>query len=116
MMDGTQRKDIRPGLRVRVVQKPHQRSGQLTEGTVKDILTKSAVHPHGIKVRLTDGIIGRVKEIAEERKGLQERKHSCPDCTFCQFCSDARCGMCRPDRHGGKDKKKKEHKPLFRNY
>ena len=62
-MGGTQRKDIRPGVRVKVVQKPHQRTGQLTEGIVKDILTNSAVHHRGIKVRLEGGIVGRVQEI-----------------------------------------------------
>ena len=62
-MGGTQRKDIRPGLRVKVVQKPHQRTGELTEGIVKDILTNSAVHHRGIKVRLEGGIVGRVQEI-----------------------------------------------------
>ena len=54
-MPHTQRKNIVPGLAVKVVQKQHQRSGQLTEGVVKDVLTGSAVHPRGIKVRLTDG-------------------------------------------------------------
>ena len=62
-MGGTQRKDIRPGIRVKVVQKPHQRTGELTEGIVKDILTNSAVHHRGIKVRLEGGIVGRVQEI-----------------------------------------------------
>jgi len=62
-MDGQQRKDIKPGLTVGVVLKKDQRSGQLTHGVVKDILTKSPNHPHGIKVRLTDGQVGRVKEI-----------------------------------------------------
>lgn len=62
-MDGTVRKDIRPGLRVKVVQKQHQQSGQLTDGVVRDILTKSPVHPRGIKVRLEGGVVGRVKEI-----------------------------------------------------
>ena len=62
-MDGRKRADIRPGLRVRVVKKEDQRSGKLTEGTVQEILTRSATHPHGIKVRLTDGVVGRVKEI-----------------------------------------------------
>lgn len=61
----TQRKNITPGLRVKVVQKPHQRTGQLTEGVVKDLLTNSAVHPRGIKVRLTSGIVGRVQEIIQ---------------------------------------------------
>lgn len=62
-MNGTQRKNIRPGLRVRIVQKQDQASGRLTEGIVKQILTNSAAHPHGIKVRLEDGKVGRVKEI-----------------------------------------------------
>ena len=61
----TQRKNITPGLRVKVVQKPHQRTGQLTEGVVKDLLTNSAVHPRGIKVRLMSGIVGRVQEIVQ---------------------------------------------------
>ena len=64
-MHEKKRSEIRPGIRVQVVQKKDQRSGRLTEGIVKDILTKSATHPHGIKVRLTDGVIGRVKEILE---------------------------------------------------
>lgn len=68
-MNGTQRGTIRPGMRVRIVQKQDQASGKLTEGIVKDILTHSATHPHGIKVRLEDGRIGRVKEVlAEEGK------------------------------------------------
>lgn len=62
-MDGTQRDNIKIGSEVAVVQKHHQRSGELTEGVVKRILTKSATHPHGIKVMLEDGIVGRVKEI-----------------------------------------------------
>ena len=62
-MNGKNRVDIRPGARVQVVQKQDQRSGKLTEGIVKDILTKSPDHPHGIKVRLTSGVVGRVKEI-----------------------------------------------------
>lgn len=62
---GTVRSDIRPGLRVKIVLKKDQRSGQLTEGTVKDLLTSSPNHHHGIKVRLEDGQIGRVKEIIE---------------------------------------------------
>ncbi|PGY08479.1 YwbE family protein [Bacillus sp. AFS031507] len=57
------RVDIVPGTLVKIVLKADQRSGKLTEGTVKDILTKSSFHPHGIKVRLTDGQVGRVKEI-----------------------------------------------------
>jgi len=62
-MDGTRREQIHPGSRVYVVLKKDQRSGILTEGIVKDILTKSPVHPHGIKVRLEGGEVGRVKEI-----------------------------------------------------
>lgn len=62
-MNGKNRSDIKPGSLVRIVQKQDQPSGRLTEGIVKDILTKSASHPHGIKVRLASGIIGRVKEV-----------------------------------------------------
>jgi uncharacterized repeat protein (TIGR03833 family) len=62
-MNGNQRILIKPGMRVRIVRKQDQLTGKLTEGIVKDILTKSATHPHGIKVRLEDGQIGRVKEI-----------------------------------------------------
>lgn len=63
MKDGTNRQDIHIGATVRVVQKHHQRTGQLTQGVVKRILTKSATHPHGIKVMLENGIVGRVKEV-----------------------------------------------------
>ena len=62
-MKDAKRTDIKPGLRVLVVIKQNQRTGELTEGVVKDILTKSSSHPHGIKVRLESGEIGRVKEI-----------------------------------------------------
>lgn len=62
-MNGTNRKDIKPGIHVKVVQKQDQRSGKLTQGIVKDLLTKSPSHPHGIKVRLESGVVGRVKEI-----------------------------------------------------
>jgi len=62
-MDGTRRSDIRPGLRVSIVMKKDQRTGKLTEGIVRDILTSSTAHPHGIKVRLESGEIGRVKGI-----------------------------------------------------
>jgi uncharacterized repeat protein (TIGR03833 family) len=58
------RSQINPGSRVRIVLKQDQSTGKLTEGIVKDILTSSPVHPHGIKVRLMDGQVGRVKEIA----------------------------------------------------
>jgi uncharacterized repeat protein (TIGR03833 family) len=64
-MNGKHRKDITPGLRVNITQKPDQRSGKLTGGLVKDILTTSAYHPHGIKVRLETGEVGRVQEIVE---------------------------------------------------
>ena len=64
-MLGNNRAEIKVGARVKVVQKQDQRSGRLTEGIVRDILTKSGVHPHGIKVRLENGIVGRVKEILE---------------------------------------------------
>ena len=62
-MKGNLRKNINPGLSVSIVEKQNQRNGQLTTGIVKDILTNSSQHPHGIKVRLTSGKIGRVKEI-----------------------------------------------------
>jgi len=65
-MDVPRRSDIKPGLRVRIVLKQNQGSGRLTEGVVRDILTNSAAHPHGIKVRLADGQVGRVKEIVGE--------------------------------------------------
>ncbi len=61
----SERTRIRPGLRVALVQKHDQRSGRLTEGVVQDVLTKSPTHPHGIKVRLTTGEVGRVKEVLE---------------------------------------------------
>ncbi|MBV7273665.1 YwbE family protein [Clostridium thailandense] len=62
-MDGTRRKDVKIGARVLVVQKQDQRSGKLTEGIVKRLLTNSEVHHRGIKVMLEDGIVGRVQEI-----------------------------------------------------
>ncbi len=62
-MDGTKRVDIKPGTQVSIVLKQDQRSGKLTEGIVKDILTKSPEHPHGIKVRLVSGAVGRVKKV-----------------------------------------------------
>jgi uncharacterized repeat protein (TIGR03833 family) len=64
-MDGDKRSNIKPGMLVRIVLKQDQRTGKLTEGIVKDILTKSPTHPHGIKVRLQSGQVGRVKEIVE---------------------------------------------------
>jgi uncharacterized repeat protein (TIGR03833 family) len=62
-MDGTLRKNIRPGLSVEIVLKADQRTDKRTRGIVKDILTNSPTHPHGIKVRLQDGQVGRVKSI-----------------------------------------------------
>ncbi|EOS55773.1 MULTISPECIES: YwbE family protein [Paenibacillus] len=62
-MNGNERKNIRPGLTVDIVLKKDQPTGKLTRGVVKDILTNSATHPHGIKVRLQDGQVGRVKVI-----------------------------------------------------
>jgi uncharacterized repeat protein (TIGR03833 family) len=61
--NGRNRKDIRPGLEVDVVQKNDQKTGKRTRGIVKDILTNSSHHPHGIKVRLASGQVGRVREI-----------------------------------------------------
>ncbi|MOA00577.1 hypothetical protein D3C78_1199490 [compost metagenome] len=62
-MNGTERSAIRAGLQVDIVLKQDQRTGKLTRGIVKDILTNSPKHPHGIKVRLADGQVGRVKNI-----------------------------------------------------
>ncbi len=64
-MNKIERADVRAGMLVKIVLKENQRSGELTEGIVKDILTKSPKHPHGIKVRLETGEVGRVKEIVE---------------------------------------------------
>ncbi|MBZ0294839.1 MAG: YwbE family protein [Anaerolineae bacterium] len=65
MTDGRTRKDIKPGMAVSIVLKQDQRTGKLTRGIVKDILTKSPTHPHGIKVRLVDGQVGRVQKIED---------------------------------------------------
>lgn len=62
-MDGRNRSDVKAGLKVAVILKKDQRSGVKTEGVVKDLLTNSSFHPHGIKVRLVDGQVGRVSEI-----------------------------------------------------
>jgi uncharacterized repeat protein (TIGR03833 family) len=64
-MNGTQRSNIKIGSRVHIVLKQDQRTGNLTEGIVQDILTSSATHPHGIKVRLESGAVGRVKEVLD---------------------------------------------------
>lgn len=66
-MDGTHRADLRPGLEVEIVLKQDQRTGKRTRGTIRDILTPSPAHPHGIKVRLTSGAVGRVKAILGPR-------------------------------------------------
>jgi len=66
IMDGRKRSDVKPGLLVNIVQKHHQRTGELTEGIVKNLLTNSPNHPHGIKVRLETGEVGRVQEILDE--------------------------------------------------
>ena len=63
---GNIRTEIKVGMQVKVIQKQDQRAGRLSEGVVQDILTNSSVHPHGIKVRLQSGIVGRVKEIADK--------------------------------------------------
>ncbi len=65
MASGQRREDVRAGARVRIVEKQNQGTGATTEGVVKELLTKSAFHPHGIKVRLESGQVGRVKEILE---------------------------------------------------
>jgi uncharacterized repeat protein (TIGR03833 family) len=66
IMSEFKRSDIKTGMQVKIVMKEDQRTGKLTEGIVKDILTKSPKHPHGIKVRLETGEVGRVKEILSE--------------------------------------------------
>ena len=66
MSDGTNRNNIEVGLEVDIVQKHHQRSGELTRGVVQKILTKSSNHTHGIKVSLESGEVGRVKNIIED--------------------------------------------------
>ena len=65
-MNSQKRGNIKPGMTVLIVLKQDQRTGKFTKGIVKDILTKSPNHPHGIKVRLENGLVGRVKEIVEE--------------------------------------------------
>ena len=65
-MTKPERKDIKPGMVVEFIQKQHQRTGELTEGVVKSILTKSPTHPHGIKIMTEDRLVGRVQAIVEE--------------------------------------------------
>jgi uncharacterized repeat protein (TIGR03833 family) len=69
-MNGQTRTNLKPGMTVLIVLKQDQRTGKLTKGIVKDILTKSTHHPHGIKVRLQDGQVGRVKEIVNTQETL----------------------------------------------
>jgi uncharacterized repeat protein (TIGR03833 family) len=68
-MNGQTRANVKPGLTVLIILKQDQRTGKLTKGIVKDILTSSPKHPHGIKVRLQDGQVGRVKEIIDAMEG-----------------------------------------------
>jgi uncharacterized repeat protein (TIGR03833 family) len=68
-MNGSERKNVRPGRTVDIVMKQDQRTERLTRGVVKDVLTKSPYHPHGIKVRLETGEVGRVKEVIKEEIG-----------------------------------------------
>jgi len=70
-MNGERRDAIRPGLRVAIVLKQDQRTGKTVEGVVAELLTRSATHPHGIKVRLTDGRVGRVKAVIGEEDQRQ---------------------------------------------
>lgn len=65
MIDGRKRKNIKIGLFVEIIQKPHQRTGELTKGEVAKILTKSIQHPYGIKVQLKSGLVGRVQKVIE---------------------------------------------------
>ena len=69
-MNGSTRANIKPGMTVLIVLKQDQRTGKLTRGIVRDILTKSPHHPHGIKVRLESGEVGRVKEIVTQQESL----------------------------------------------
>jgi len=72
-MDGKNRKDIKPGLKVEIVLKKDQRTGKRTEGVVAQILTNSSFHPHGIKVRLADGQVGRVARILGQEADIRDR-------------------------------------------
>lgn len=67
-MDGQTRSNIKPGMSVLIVLKQDQRTGKLTKGIVRDILTKSPTHPHGIKVRLESGAVGRVQQIIDDKE------------------------------------------------
>jgi uncharacterized repeat protein (TIGR03833 family) len=67
VLDGNRRNDVQLGAIVKVVEKHNQKTGQMTEGVIKEVLTSSAVHPHGIKVLLESGVVGRVKEIIKNK-------------------------------------------------
>jgi uncharacterized repeat protein (TIGR03833 family) len=67
VLDAKRRNDVQPGATVKVVEKQNQKTGQMTEGVVKKVLTSSAVHPHGIKVILESGVVGRVIEIIKSK-------------------------------------------------
>jgi uncharacterized repeat protein (TIGR03833 family) len=67
VLDAKRRNDVQPGATVKVVEKQNQKTGQMTEGVVKRVLTSSAVHPHGIKVILESGVVGRVIEIIKNK-------------------------------------------------
>jgi uncharacterized repeat protein (TIGR03833 family) len=67
VLDAKRRNDVQPGAIVKVVEKQNQKTGQMTEGVVKKVLTSSAVHPHGIKVILESGVVGRVIEIIKNK-------------------------------------------------
>ena len=75
-MNGQHRQSIRPGVEVNIILKKDQGSGRLTRGVVADVLTKSGFHPHGIKVRLVSGDIGRVREVLDIADEAQQRPPS----------------------------------------
>ena len=76
MKDGNNRLSIQPGFTVDIIRKEDQRTGRKTRGIVREILTSSAFHPHGIKVRLKDGAIGRVAGIIEDDPSAGEKRNS----------------------------------------
>jgi uncharacterized repeat protein (TIGR03833 family) len=78
-MNGNNRKDIKPGSKVHITQKQDQRTGRITSGIVKHVLTKSAYHPHGIKVRLDTGEVGRVQEVVETSHEAEATHRDRPD-------------------------------------
>ena len=78
-INGQTRANIKPGMTVLIVLKQDQPTGKLTKGIVKELLTKSATHPHGIKVRLTSGQVGRVKEIVESTIGGDNQRPVTPE-------------------------------------